>query len=368
MSLDNCLQENDDCEEDDEDTFDLKMRNEFQKKSRSSGRRHTVANIGLPNLSDLRSSSFVDAQPTTYASKTAEYHYVRKWSVDITALANQLENPKSHSDTSPFKEKEELGGYEETFKGLRTPSNACVVTSCDNLDRKAMTGNDGARKESVELRNFQKASEKRRTDEKDKSKERLSPSMQMHTSFKKYETESKAGSADQSSSAAAAVGLRGAAGATMKSLLSSDEPPQLQQRDTIDDDRVVAKANRELTTTSRMTAVVIVSMVFTFPCFVIFLWLIFAPLGNLHIGYNLSIVAEILVTLQAAVNPVALFWVDRRLQRRLRNLVRDAARLRCVCYCNIGRHGNCLQPNKGPAAAAASYCQAPVDGGRVQKV
>lgn len=339
------------------------MRHEFQKKSRSSGRRHTVANIGLPDLSDLRSSTFADTQPS-YASKTAEYHYVRKWSVDITALANQLENPKSHSDTSPFKEKEEMG-YEETFKGLRTPSNACVVASCEFLGPKTATGNGGggARRESVELRSLQKGvsekppPEKRGIVEKDKS-ERLSPKKTQTSTIASGETEGegRTESAEQS-------GHRGA-GAMMKSLPSSDDPQQ--PRDIIDDDdKVVAKVRRELTTTWRMTAVIIVSMVFTFPCLVIFLWLVFAPLGNLHIGYNLSIGAEILITLQAAVNPVVLFWVDRRLQRRLRNLIRDAAHLRCVCYCNIGRHGNCLQPYKGPAA---SYRQAPVDGGRMQKV
>jgi len=81
------------------------MRLKFQKK-RSSGRRHTVANIGLPSLSGrLRRGSLSDTGLTAVAgisptgsgsgATTPEYHYVRKWSVDITALANQLENPKA---------------------------------------------------------------------------------------------------------------------------------------------------------------------------------------------------------------------------------------------------------------------------------
>ena len=83
----------------------MKMRLKFQKKSRSSGRRHTVANIGLPSLSGrLRRGSLSDTGLTAVAGNspgsgsgatTPEYHYVRKWSVDITALANQLENPKA---------------------------------------------------------------------------------------------------------------------------------------------------------------------------------------------------------------------------------------------------------------------------------
>jgi len=99
------VQDNREQEEDD-DTFDVKMRMKFQKKSRSSGRRHTVANIGLPSLSGrLRRGSLSDTGLTAVAgispsgsgsgATTPEYHYVRKWSVDITALANQLENPKA---------------------------------------------------------------------------------------------------------------------------------------------------------------------------------------------------------------------------------------------------------------------------------
>jgi len=46
----------------------MKMRMKFQKKSRSSGRRHTVANIGLPSLSRrLRRGSLSDTGLTAVA-------------------------------------------------------------------------------------------------------------------------------------------------------------------------------------------------------------------------------------------------------------------------------------------------------------
>jgi len=75
--------------DEDDDTFDVKMRMKFQKKSRSSGRRHTVANIGLPSLSRrLRRGSLSDTGLTAVAgispsgsgsgATTPEYHYVRK--------------------------------------------------------------------------------------------------------------------------------------------------------------------------------------------------------------------------------------------------------------------------------------------------
>jgi len=109
-----------DPDAEDDDTFDLKMRLKFQKKSRSSGRRHTVANIGLPDLvGRLRRGSLSDTRLTVgvmgsgsnngrrqqgargtggdggSAATTPEYHYARKWSVDLIALADQLENPKA---------------------------------------------------------------------------------------------------------------------------------------------------------------------------------------------------------------------------------------------------------------------------------
>ena len=80
----------------DDDMFDMKMRMRAQKTS--SGRRHTVANIGLgDSLFGLgrRRGSLEDNRPKV------NYNYVRKWSVDITALQNQLENPKMQN-TLPF--------------------------------------------------------------------------------------------------------------------------------------------------------------------------------------------------------------------------------------------------------------------------
>jgi len=88
----------------------MKMRLRFQKKSRSNSRRHTVANIGLPDISSLRSvfdncggNQKKSGSSASSVQRTPDnYHYVRKWSVDITALANQLENPKAHTGSYPI--------------------------------------------------------------------------------------------------------------------------------------------------------------------------------------------------------------------------------------------------------------------------
>ena len=44
-------------DDDEDDTFDTRMRLTFLKKCRSSGRRHTVANIGLPDMPGVRRGS-----------------------------------------------------------------------------------------------------------------------------------------------------------------------------------------------------------------------------------------------------------------------------------------------------------------------
>ena len=81
--------------DEDDDLFDMKMRLRMQKKS-TGGRRHTVANIGLQGSPFGGPRNSLDMG----AAKGSNYQYVRKWSVDIQALQNQLENPKIHASSS----------------------------------------------------------------------------------------------------------------------------------------------------------------------------------------------------------------------------------------------------------------------------
>ncbi|CAD5111331.1 unnamed protein product [Dimorphilus gyrociliatus] len=93
----------DDEEEAEElDSFDLKMR---MKQAQKSARRHTVANIGLGDdclpVSGKLGRKLVannnSKETPAAASSNFNYNYTRKWSVDITALQDQLENPKLYS-------------------------------------------------------------------------------------------------------------------------------------------------------------------------------------------------------------------------------------------------------------------------------
>lgn len=73
--------------------------------NKKSCRRHTVANIGLPFSHSSRSKLEMSARDGYFhasGKKANEYRYVRKWSVDVTALADQLENPKSHAGSFPI--------------------------------------------------------------------------------------------------------------------------------------------------------------------------------------------------------------------------------------------------------------------------
>ncbi len=86
-----------DDEDAEDDDFDQKMKLRLQKSL--SGRRHTVANIslGLSSLNKTSSQDSVNRSPSPF-----NYQYVRKWSVDIQALQDQLENPKGLLGANPF--------------------------------------------------------------------------------------------------------------------------------------------------------------------------------------------------------------------------------------------------------------------------
>ena len=80
------------------------QKNNFQGNKKSC-RRHTVANIGLPFNHSIRSKLELSAKDGYFlgsGKRANEYKYVRKWSVDVSALANQLENPKTHAGSFPI--------------------------------------------------------------------------------------------------------------------------------------------------------------------------------------------------------------------------------------------------------------------------
>jgi len=88
-----------------EDTCEVKMRRLFQRRRAAACRRHTVANIPAPDGSvptERRSSEDASGQKSRdhMSVEPYQYQYVRQWSVDVAALADQLQNPKAHLSTS----------------------------------------------------------------------------------------------------------------------------------------------------------------------------------------------------------------------------------------------------------------------------
>ena len=95
----------DDDEHCQEDSCEVKMRRLFQRRRAAACRRHTVANIPAPDGSvpaERRSSDDAAGQKSRDPGSVEpyQYQYVRQWSVDVAALAEQLQNPKAHLSTS----------------------------------------------------------------------------------------------------------------------------------------------------------------------------------------------------------------------------------------------------------------------------
>ena len=71
------------------------------KFAQLSARRHTIADVGLAD-NPFAKGKFV---PNNVGKKKGDkkgYNYVRKWSVDVSALQDQLMNPKLHVGNHPF--------------------------------------------------------------------------------------------------------------------------------------------------------------------------------------------------------------------------------------------------------------------------
>jgi len=88
-----------------EDSCEMRMRRLFQRRRTATCRRHTVANIPPPGgavTAERRSSddATIEKSRDPRFVEPYQYQYVRQWSVDVAALADQLENPKAHLTTS----------------------------------------------------------------------------------------------------------------------------------------------------------------------------------------------------------------------------------------------------------------------------
>ena len=439
--------------EEDEDTFDMKMRLKFQKKSRSSGRRHTVANIALPSLSGrLRRGSLSDTGLTAAAgvsptgsgsgATTPEYHYVRKWSVDITALANQLENPKAAvAGRSGSYQFAELQGALKTSPCnlsrrsgspvAARPTLPCIIAEVETSEQEA------AEKDAAidEEKQSNRSHDDRTTDRHSPAKrcrtsngEELDASTAMYSDMEEERKEhsdnvyddkadtAQSGSTEGGSAfswppapvADTASMVDSATVATSKrraelrkchnavehvsslpldppsiivSGLNVDDDPEPCSTNSDDEEEYSGKAqiwttsgtaadhdatasegrsstesynddgptddvqlrrvSHELERALRTCGMLMVCAALVLPYVCVSVWN--SVTTTRYAGYNLSLAATALMTLTAAVVPPLLVWSDRRLRARIVRMWALGSRLRCVCYCNVGRGKNCLQ-------------------------
>jgi hypothetical protein len=291
----------DDDDEDDDDTFDMKMRMRAQKTS--SGRRHTVANIGLGDSLfgfGKRRGSLEDNRPKV------NYNYVRKWSVDITALQNQLENPKV-ATSLPFGE---LAALKDN-KTLTTPSV------------KAEQSESIAEHEEEEDNDH----DEKKVDKVDDELE-VSEVHQAKVSFADETDNDEVIAAEESDPLA-----------TSTIVVNGSSPHLRDTGATGLDEESADRYRRELWRSKQCVVVVAVTLTFLLPYTLLTL---LAPAMDPHLNRNLAAVAMALLAGLSCVHPPLLLWMDARLAASCRRLYAHATQWRCVCYCNIGKGKKCF--------------------------
>ena len=295
---DNAKNKNKDEDSDlDDDEFDQRMK--FQVAKASSGRRHTVANIGFgESLFAPRNKEGASSKPTS--PTTGGYQYVRKWSVDIQALQDQLENPKAHGDTSPFRR----------FQNLNESSPPGVEDGSE----------PGEQSEPAQLEPPQERSE-----EPQDSLPTQPPDL---------------GTSDQ--------GPQEAALNSQQPSQDSRGPDQLHmvvplievaEPDVEDTGNRKQKLQAVQTTTVALLLLLVV--LFCVLPFSVVQWLqgVTRPIVN----RNISVIAAMGCVLQTLLHTFLIGWLERRIWQALRRLFIILTHWKCVCYCNIGKGKSCLE-------------------------
>lgn len=351
-----------DSDHDDDDLFDLKMRLKLQKSG--SGRRHTVANIGVGDSlfgGSQRRGSLEDSNP--HSKKAAGYQYVRKWSVDITALQEQLENPKMHLNalplqdilkdrkpkpkpTPPEADKEEkkttveINGQNSLSTKPLTSSNKPAVPNLSNslplmkpppkkpLERGVGLGAHKPLESSSSLltsyeESIAEVEEEEEEDPKKQEKIPLQPPSAKDTSSQDNSQNSSMGLMDN---------------VNKKEELSFTFKPPLRQQDLM---KLIRLTQRDLMSLQKCATLIWITLLTLLPYIVVQLCQLFT---EMLLNRNLSIVAVSVVLIPLPFHIVLVSWMEKHIQQSLSRLRTNMAHLQCVCYCNIGKTKQCLGP------------------------
>ena len=299
---------------DDDDDFDQRMKIKLQKSL--SGRRHTVANIGLgePSYGGRRGSMEAVKEQST---NPYGYNYVRKWSVDIIALQDQLENPKAF-----------ITGAASASGALTTLTDKSLVTNRSTSSTK-ITGSIS--EEKPEERPEQTSQTSKLDDDDDDHKESFGE--------------------DQKAQPVARPNDDGVANGNPGDHMSVLETSVIDNQE---DECEPIFDKKEIVQALQINTVCFVLLLTVFSCLLPFSLLQFLQVSmEPSLNRNLTVVLVGLCVIQTPIHTFLLAWMEKKLWHGLRRLRVKLTHWRCVCYCNIGKGRKCFS---GPPAEPNPTC------------
>ena len=385
---------------DDDDDFDQKMKLRLQKSL--SGRRHTVANISLGLTSSLNKTSSQDS--VNRSPSPFNYQYVRKWSVDIQALQDQLENPKGLLGANPFG----LGG---SFKREKhEPSNQSIEEKPEHEDIEEENGKATRDKSETSKNDGTKPRERKLLKEKvDRTKSDQSGvrSKDSQTIGVKFDTIVKTSSESKCDKILSSSGSEVRFQDTIeehvedleheeqvkcdnevKSVCIQEAPKDsIIEEDENEPDGIltfpepacnkpdkVANGNRnenvttdlcggqpdstsdgdlelltiqcinDITQEMQINTIILLLLLTVISCIAPYSILqIFQWTMNYSFNRNLSWMLAGIALVQMPLHVLLLAWMERPLWKAMRRLWIKLTHWRCVCYCNIGKGKHCFQ-------------------------
>ena len=337
----------------DDDEFDKKMKLQLQKSL--SGRRHTVANIGLGD-SAFATTSKDRTNKKNDADPSFNYQYVRKWSVDIQALQEQLHNPKkSQTVSNPFRSLSRLEEVEDNkkeaermkteervmFKDEKEIIKSSAREKDVNMIEEEEEESDTCNYESLEKTNT--ANEKQLDDKKEiatSSSTMLPPT---------DDDKGKNCSSDHDEEASQCLLSVDSITAPFNSISVIQNAKQTMEQEDEKKQLILQEKQRILITeqlhTVRMCLVLVLLVICNTLPFIVMQILAGTSLMSLPLNRNLSTIFGTACVIQCALQPILIAWMQNQMWQALQRLHIKLAQFKCVCYCNIGKRQQCVSRN-----------------------
>lgn len=283
---------------DNDDEYEQRMKLKLQKSL--SGRRHTVANIGLGESSfgGGRRGSIDRNKPPG-----SGYNYVRKWSVDIVALQDQLENPKAY-----------LSGAASASGALTTLSDKNTSTTKSTSSNKITGGISEENQVATEA--------------------------QTPPAMKTKDSTEEGIIVEEPKQEAAICGSDNVANGNPNDHLSGVES---SVNENVDDDCEPVLDKKDIIQSLQVNTVCLLLVLTVLTSILPFALLQFLQVSmDASLNRNLMWVLAGLCVIQTPIHTLLVAWMERKLWHGLRRLRVKLTHWRCVCYCNIGKGRQCF--------------------------